>query len=278
VTKRDKLIVSVLAVAVALAGYWFLLLSPKREEAAKFAADAEKAEQRRDAARGKLANAEAARASFGRAYAAVARMSKAVPADDDVASLVFQLEVAARMAKIDFRAVRLESTGASAPTAGPAQGSKPDPGSKGGDAATPPAGGATGATASGAPLPPGAVPASGGLSQLPFKLTFEGTFFEMQRFMKLVASFAKVKGGRIDVRGRLLTIDAVSLTPGRGGFPNVKAQITASAYLAPGNDKLPGAGSPATAPATPPAGAAPSAQRADGVPPAPPATIGGVTK
>jgi hypothetical protein len=54
-----------------------------------------------------------------------------------------------------------------------------------------------------------------------------------------------VNGKRIDVRGRLLSIDGFALTAGPGGFPKVKASITATAYLqSPGDDvPAPGASS-----------------------------------
>ena len=50
-TDRDKKIALVLIPLLVLLGYWFLLLTPKREEAAKAGEALAQQEQRRDAAR-----------------------------------------------------------------------------------------------------------------------------------------------------------------------------------------------------------------------------------
>jgi hypothetical protein len=66
---------------------------------------------------------------------------------------------------------------------------------------------------------------------MPFAFIFDGTFFDMERFMHDVQHFVRVKGDRVDVRGRLLSIDGFSLSAGPNGFPSVKATISATAYL-----------------------------------------------
>ena len=63
------------------------------------------AEVRLADANARASTAEQARATYARDYATVARLGKAVPVSADVPSLVFQLESAARKAKVDFRAV-----------------------------------------------------------------------------------------------------------------------------------------------------------------------------
>jgi len=234
-TQRDRLILSIFATAATLAAFWFLVLGPKRDEAVRLEAEVASAQTKLDGARTAIAAAEAAKRSYGGDYAELARMGKAVPADDDTASLVYQLESAAKRANIDFRSIRIEGAGASA-SAAPAAGAA---GTTPATPATPPA--------------PGTVPGPGGLSQMPFKVIFEGTFFELRRFLRLVESFTTVKGERLDVRGRLLTLDGVGLTPAADGLPNVKASIVASAYLAPEPvtlDAPAAAAAPATAPTT----------------------------
>jgi hypothetical protein len=66
---------------------------------------------------------------------------------------------------------------------------------------------------------------------MPFAFVFDGTFFDMERFMHDVQRFVRVKGDRVDVTGRLLSIDGFSLSAGPNGFPDVKASISATAYL-----------------------------------------------
>jgi len=66
---------------------------------------------------------------------------------------------------------------------------------------------------------------------MPFSFVFNGTFFDMERFLNEVQRFVRVNGDNVDVRGRLLSIDGFALNAGPNGFPSVKATISATAYL-----------------------------------------------
>lgn len=242
-TKRDRIVVGVLAVAGLLAAYWFVLLKPRTDELKAARDVAATARTRVDAANQKLASAEAARAAYGRQLLQVARLGKAVPTDDDVPTLVFQLQTAAKKAGVDFRAVQIDA-GASAST---------------GTAAT-----------SGSTDAPGSVAGPDGLRQLPVKLTFEGSFFDLRKFLSVVHGFTRRNNDEVDVRGRLVSIDAVSLAAGPGGFPAVKASISASAYMAPA--PLGAQANGATATGTVPPGATTA-----GAPAPPGATSSGTT-
>jgi len=194
---RDRLVLAVLGVAALAAAVWFMALAPKREQASKLATKVTQAEARRDAATAKATNAGQAKAKYDRDYATVARLGKAVPPKADVASLVFQLESAARAAKVDFRKVAIEST--------------PD---------APAAGGA-------------ASPSRAGISATPFTFAFEGSFSGLRRLLHAIDRFSRIRRQRLAVSGRLLTVDTVALTPGKAGLPRVKAEISAKAYVAP---------------------------------------------
>jgi Tfp pilus assembly protein PilO len=236
-TARDRKLLGGVLVLALLAAAWFVLIAPKREEAASLADQIAQAEQRRDAAVAGATAAEAARAAYRDDYATVARLGKAVPQEADVPSLVYQLEAAARRAKVDFRSVRVESVTAAAPAPAPAA---KDTGAS--DPTAPAAGTA-------------AAPATtSGITPVPFTFTFDGDYFALRRFLSAVDRFSRVRGEKVSVSGRLLTLDGVSLSPGRKGLPHVKAEVTAKAYVAPMPDPL-----PATAAATPPAGAAATA-------------------
>jgi hypothetical protein len=219
---RDRFMLGVVAVAAIVAAVWFLAVAPKRHEAAGLGAQVVQAQARLEAADARGTAGEQARATYRRDYATIARLGKAVPPRADVASLVFQLEAAARAAKVDFRSVTVESAPATAPA--PASSSK--------DA---------GAKASGtAAAAPAATPASGVDSQ-PFTFSFEGKFVGLRRLLAAIDRFSHVDGGTLAVSGRLLTVDSVVMTAGRGGLPNVKADITAKAYVADLPTALPGA-------------------------------------
>jgi hypothetical protein len=73
----------------------------------------------------------------------------------------------------------------------------------------------------------------------------------MQKFLNSVNSLTTVKGDTIDVKGRLLTVDGVTLKAGPKGFPQVSATINATAYLLPADEGLmAGATGPAAAGST----------------------------
>jgi hypothetical protein len=269
-SNRDRIVVGVVACLVAVAGFWFLALKPKREEVAAAGARAAEAQTRLQAATQALASASSAKESFVTDYATVARLSKAVPDDDDAASLVFQISAAARKAGIDFRSLTVGGSGAAAPPSTPA----PSTGSGSGSGSSKsPAGGSAAAPTT--TLAPGVVAGADGMNRLPFTFIFDGDYFALTRLLDLLRSFTTVKGDTVTVRGRLLTVEGVNLEEGRKGFPNVKATITATAYLSSVPLVIPGgspaepaqaAGQAAQAPSTAAAGVAPSVPAATATP------------
>ena len=87
-----------------------------------------------------------------------------------------------------------------------------------------------------------AVKPGGGIQPTPFSFKFEGSFFGLQKLLSRVDKFSRVKGTQISVNGRLLTIDGVTLNPGRDGLPQIQGLVTARAYVADLPDVLPGSG------------------------------------
>jgi hypothetical protein len=256
VTQRDRIVLAVLGVAGVLAAYWFLLLGPRTDELKTARDAADTARARSAAATQKLATAQAARAAYGRQLATVARVGKAVPTDDDTASLVYQVDHVADRIGVDFRALKLDPTGAGSASATAAAGGSADA--------------------------PGSVPGPNGLRQMPFQFAFQGQFFDLRTFLSSLHAFARWDGSGLDVRGRLLGIDAFALEPGPSGFPDVSARILANAYYAPsplapgtGTAGAPAAGGAATGGATPPATTSSGTTAASGSTP-PPAVIGGL--
>jgi hypothetical protein len=271
VTGRDRIAAIVVGSVVLLAAFWFLALAPKRKDAQALTGQVESAQQRLVAARKTIASASAARARYDADYSAVAKLGKAVPADDDVASLVYQIDTAARGSRIDFRSIKLETTGASAAPAAPpaaqaaatAQASGNTPPASGSGttpAETPPATGVPASQSAAAGLPPGSTVGSAGFPTMPFSFIFDGSFFDMENFFTSVQKFAALKGDSLAVRGRLLTVDSFALTASPSGFPRVKASINATAYLVPQGEGLTGGATPQGPSAATPAaaGAAPA--------------------
>jgi hypothetical protein len=219
VTARDRNVLFVVAALAVLAGFWFAVLGPKRKDASAVADQVATAQQKLDQAQTALNNADGARKRYADDYATVARLGKAVPVQDDVPSLVYQLESTAEHNKIDFRSIKVEASGA-APTAAVAN--------------------AANAVASAN----GTTPAAG-FPTMPFSFNFDGAFFDMQRFLRSIQGFTSTHGKKISVRGRLLTVDGFSLSAGRKGFPWVHASVRATAYLLPSDQGLTGGASPA---------------------------------
>jgi hypothetical protein len=252
VTARDRIIIVVLLMAATLAGVWFVGLAPKRKEATDLGAKVDVARQQLTEVEQSAAEALKAKDRYDSDYATVATLGKAVPKSDAIPSLVYQLQAAAHSAKITFNSLKLSNTGAAAPptapaqavatangssatgtTAGGASGSTAASGASGssganGSTATTPAVATQAATAS---LPPGAVVGSAGFPTMPFSFVFDGSFFDMERFLDEVQRFVLVKGQNVDVRGRLLSIDGFALNAGPNGFPSVTANISATAYV-----------------------------------------------
>jgi hypothetical protein len=100
---------------------------------------------------------------------------------------------------------------------------------------------------------------------MPFAFIFNGSFFDMEQFMNEVQRFVRVKGDDVDVRGRLLSLDGFSLTAGPTGFPSVKANISATAYLlSPDDSATPSTGSSAPTGSSTPSGTGSSAASTGG--------------
>ena len=216
---RNQIIVGVVAAVALIAAYWMLVLSPKRDEAAKLAAQVDQVEQDVQAAQAQLATFREAKDSYKTNYATVARLGKAVPEDDDVRSLVVQLDSAANRTNVDFRSINVG--GGSAPAA---------------------AGGAAGA---GETPPPGAVVGEAGFVTMPFSFDFTGKFFRLSDYVSHLERFVALRNSKIDVTGRLLLVDSLSLQPSADGFPNVDAEIGATSYLLPKSQGATGGATPA---------------------------------
>ena len=142
---RDRKILTFLAPLVLIAAYWFLLFSPKREEASTASAALTEQQERLEAARTAASAAENAEQDFETSYATVVRLGKAIPSTVDMPSLLVQLQAAAAGTGIRFDSIAAGERTAITPTAPAA------PAPSGGDTESTPASDAGGAPAQTAP-------------------------------------------------------------------------------------------------------------------------------
>jgi Tfp pilus assembly protein PilO len=226
-TRTNRILISVVAIGLAVCAYYFLILAPKREQITKL--DTKVATRQAEVAQAQLtlATYEAASKSYKANYALLARLGKAVPTDDDVRSMLVQIEAAADHTGVDFGRIELGSglAGAAPATAAAA-------------AAVPELASA-----------PGSIPVAGGaLSAMPFNFSFSGGYFDLSNFFAKLEHYVTVNNSKIAVTGRLLRLESVKITPATAGFPEMQATITAAAYLVPPVEGVPGAAGPGTTP------------------------------
>ncbi len=247
-TRSPKILIPAVLAVAAVAAFYFLALSPKREDAARLDKDIASKQTALEQSRAQLVSYEKAQANYKANYTTLTRLGKAVPADDDVRSLLVQLNEAADRSKVDFHAINIGAPGSTEATTG----------------------GAAGALAP----PPGTVPVgSAGFSAMPFSFGFEGSFFRLSDFFNRLEDFVTVKNKDIDVTGRLLLMGSISVTP-KDDLNHLSAQIGAASYLVPPTQGIEGA--TPTSPTGGAQGATPPADGGTSVTPTTSATITGV--
>lgn len=271
-SERDRKILVLLIPLVVLAGYWFLLLSPKREEASKAGDEMSQQQARLDTAKTAAASAKNAESAFRSDFTEVVRLGKAIPASVDMPSLIVALDRAAAGTGIRFTKIATGERDASTPA--PATTTTTPPSTDSGSSGTPAAAG--GETAQSAPgtavesannaqatsnqnataaeqsgvstsdtqtsTTPGATDAAAGtatpaatpgLETVPLELEFVGDFYNLADFFHRVKRFVRVANRNILVSGRLITVEGVQWASDTELFPRLKASVKATVYLSP---------------------------------------------
>jgi type II secretory pathway component PulM len=258
-TARDRIVVMVIATLGVLAGVWFLAVAPKREQAAKLATEVSAAKSTLASAESQLASASAAQAKYQSAYASIVKLGKAVPAGQEVPSLIYQLAQATNEKNVEFASIAATVPGASS-------------------------GAAAGPSAAASP----SATATAGFTQMPFTFVFNGGFNGLYSLFRQLDGFAQRTRAGLKVDGRLLTIQSVKLAlapssgasaggsaPGAGSAQSseqLTGTITATAYVLPAGQTLTGGATPAG-----PAGATSTqtaSTGASGASPSPAAVVG----
>jgi hypothetical protein len=254
-SRNNKIILAVAVAAAVLAGFWFLVLAPKRLEATRLDAKITSKQAEAAQAQQQRVSYEKARASYKANYTKLVSLGKAVPADDDVRSLMVQLDSVAGNTHVGFDKVDVGSGAASvAPST-----------------TTTATTGTTGTTATTAPTlapAPGLSPiGTTGVSALPFALSFSGSFFNLSTYFDRLEAFVAVRNQHVRAKGRLLRIESIDITPGTTGWPSMTAAVGAASYVidpipalgaAPTSTTTPGTGTTPAPSATPPAGTTPA--------------------
>jgi hypothetical protein len=212
-TARDRMVLMVVSVLVVLAAAWLLVVSPERQKASKLGDQVTVAQAQLVTAEGQVASARTAQAQYSAAYTSIVKLGKAVPAGQEVPSLIYQLDQVSNSKQVDFFSITSGAGGSGA--------------SAGSSASTP----TTPAAAS-----------SGGLTQMPFTFVFNGSYNELYHLFDQLNRFTvRTASGGLRVSGRLLTIQSVKLAPvtgsepaaGRSTSPRLTGTVTATAYVLP---------------------------------------------
>jgi Tfp pilus assembly protein PilO len=254
----DRGVLIFLPVLALIAAFWMLGLSPKREEASNLQDDIIQLEGEVAAQQQVVEAAEQARQDFPEAYQKVVTLGKAVPQDDDTASLFAQLGVISQRAGVEFVSLELgsDSEGEAAPPPpepGEPSVAEPPPGA-GDDTAAPVEAAATESAA--ALLPIGATVGPAGLPVMPYSLQFRGDFFHVADFIHGLDSRVIADEEKVLADGRLITIDGFTLKGDpEVGFPSLQASFAVTTYLTPETERLtagatPSGPAPVAAPGT----------------------------
>jgi Tfp pilus assembly protein PilO len=223
----NKMIVAMVALAVLCIAFWMLVLGPKRQEASDLATKVEGLEASLAQHEQEVAVALAARESFPTDYQQLVVLGKAVPGDDDTASLLVQLNRIAGDAGVTFRNLELSAAAGAAPAA-------PVPAAPATSGAVPAAAPASPTEVAASTLPLGATVGPAGLAVMPYTLTFDGSFFQIADFIDGLDSLVETTNENVAVDGRLITIDAFSLASDpAASFPALQATFSVTTYLTP---------------------------------------------
>jgi Tfp pilus assembly protein PilO len=229
----NGLIVAMVGVAAVVLAFWLLALSPKREEAAELDKQVTQLESSIALHQSEITQGEEARRQFPVDYQRLVVLGKAVPGDDDVASLLVQISRIAETTDVEFLNLKLAAEGGEAEAAAAAA---PSPGAEPVSA--------TEAEASLLPL--GASIGPAGLAVMPYTLTFKGNFFTIADFIEELDSLVKTTNEDVSVDGRLITVDAFTLVPdSEKGFPALEVSFGVTTYVMPPQEEVTASATPA---------------------------------
>jgi Tfp pilus assembly protein PilO len=201
-----------------------LLLSPKRDEVSKLDRQVAQQEESLAAHQSEVQRGLAAERAFPKEYQQLVVLGKAAPAGDETASLLVQLNQIAENSHVRFQNFLLEGESTETPESPEAEA----------PAAGEPASYPSPTEVAASTLPLGASIGPAGLAVMPYKLSFEGSFFRLADFIHGLDSLVKTKNSEVLVTGRLITISGFNLKANSTkGFPYLESEFTVTTYLVP---------------------------------------------
>ncbi len=220
-TTRDRMVISGVVAAVVLGAGWVKVVSPERKKVTAANAAIATARSQLQTAQAELSQSQQAQKNYAQAYAAIVALGKAVPTSSQTPALLYELDQATGQQQVEFSTFAPAAQSASSAAAA----------------------------------------AAGGFQTVPFSFTFTGNFARLYALLNTLQGFAvQMPTGSIEVTGRLMTIQSLSLTPaaasGSGskkpGAEELTGTISATAYVLPVSAALPSAGaaSGSTTPST----------------------------
>jgi hypothetical protein len=219
-SSSNRVIAAMVAVAVLIGAFWVLALSPKREEASELSVTVTELKTTLAQHRQEVTEALAAREGYADDYRQLVVLGKAVPGEDDTASLLVEVKRIADRAKVRFRDFELsDASGGEAPAAEPAAaGTEPAPPTE----------------VAASLLPLGATIGPAGLGVMPYTLAFTGDFSRVADFIAGLDELVETTNEDLAVDGRLITVDGFSLTSSQGHpFPQLEATFAVTTFLTP---------------------------------------------
>jgi Tfp pilus assembly protein PilO len=243
----------------AFAAFWFLALSPKREEAAKLGTTITELESDIAAQETLVSAGRQAQSDYRRNYSSLVALGKAAPGDGDTPSLLTQLVGISDAAKTRLDLIELggdvgaPATAAALTTTDSAEeaGGEAAPAEEGAAAATPTPVAVPATEASASSLPLGASVGSAGLAVLPYQMKFSGDFFQIADLFQGIDELIGSQGLKVDVAGRLITVNAFKMTKVNPTDP-LEVELSIASYVLPESQGLTAGGTPTTPPASVP--------------------------
>jgi type II secretory pathway pseudopilin PulG len=216
---RDRIIIVVVLAVAAVAAAWTFVVQPRRTQASKLGAQVSAEQTQLDSARAQVAQGVAAQREFANDYTQVVRLGEAVPADDEVPSLIYQIQGAASRAHVDFRTLQVASS---------SSGSTPAPSSSSSSSSS--SNSSSGSQSSSA-LPPGVAIGPAGFPAEQFTFALQGNFFHLADFFNRLRKFVQANNNQLSISGRLMSVNGISFSAAPQGFPQITANVSATTYL-----------------------------------------------
>jgi hypothetical protein len=304
-TERDrKLLVAVVGIVI-LAGFWLLVLGPKREALKTAEADRAAAQEDLNAAKAAAEGGAEEKKNFHVSYAKLVRLGKAIPAEIGESSLVGQLHDVARDSNVEMMSLAVSQGGSAKDLPGGESGQSQEKttcddspssgtgatGSSGSTGAAPSSGvgqtiekaregadagsadanraGASdadsGSSCSDAPTAADLAAVAAGLKVDTFELTFNGSFYDLHTFFKDMYDLVERRNNS-NLRIRGRLLTISKIDLTVDGFPLLEAKVTMTGYRLPPNVS-PTAGASPSGPA-PSSGAPAGDPASSGAPPA----------